>query len=92
MRLSPQLDFADLSRLSAIPGLRAAGVGAGPQTNKRLALAAAIAFLGMNGFRLTYSNDQAYELIMAVASGSLDDVPAIGEQLAAHIEQSDVSA
>jgi prophage maintenance system killer protein len=62
-----------------------------PQTNKRLALAAAIAFLGMNGFRLTDSNDQAYELIMAVASGSLDDVPAIGEQLAAHIEQSDVS-
>ena len=29
--------------------------------NERLALAAAIAFYGMNGMRLTLSNDQAYE-------------------------------
>ena len=43
--------------------------------NKRLALAAAIAFLGVNGRRLTFSNDQAYDLIIAVAAGELDEVP-----------------
>ncbi len=32
--------------------------------NKRLALAAAIAFYGMNGMRLTLTNDQAYALII----------------------------
>jgi len=35
--------------------------------NKRLALAATIAFLGVNGRRLTWSNDQAYEFVMSVA-------------------------
>jgi death-on-curing protein len=42
--------------------------------NKRLALAATIAFYGVNGRRLTLTNDQAYELIMAVAEGKLDSV------------------
>ena len=37
--------------------------------NKRLALAAVIAFYGLNGFRLTLTNDGAYDLVMAVASG-----------------------
>ncbi len=50
--------------------------------NKRLALAATIAFLGMNGLRLTTTNDEAYDLIVAVASGQLDDVPAIAAVLA----------
>jgi death-on-curing protein len=45
--------------------------------NKRLALAATIAFLGLNGRRLTCSNDQAYELVMSVAAGDIDDVAAI---------------
>nr|WP_228045860.1 type II toxin-antitoxin system death-on-curing family toxin [Saccharopolyspora sp. HNM0983] len=49
--------------------------------NKRLSLAATIAFLGVNGRRLTLSNDQAYELIMAVAAGELDDVTGIAERL-----------
>lgn len=49
--------------------------------NKRLALAAAIAFLGMNGQRLTMSNDEAFELVMAVASGQFDDVDAIALRL-----------
>ncbi|MDN5856280.1 MAG: Fic family protein [Actinomycetia bacterium] len=49
--------------------------------NKRLALAATIAFLGVNGRRLTLSNDQAYDLIIAVASGELDDVATIGNRL-----------
>lgn len=49
--------------------------------NKRLALAATIAFLGINGHRLTLSNDEAYELVIAVATGTLDDVPAIAKVL-----------
>lgn len=40
--------------------------------NKRLALAAVIAFYGLNGRRLTLTNDAAYELVMAVAAGHLD--------------------
>lgn len=49
--------------------------------NKRLALAATIAFLGVNGWRLTFSNDEAYDVVIAVATGTLDTVAAI----AAHI-------
>jgi death-on-curing protein len=54
--------------------------------NKRLALAATIAFLGLNGRRLTLTNDQAYELIMDVAAGHLDDVPSTAERLRAGSE------
>lgn len=49
--------------------------------NKRLALAATIAFYGINGMRLTLTNDEAYELVIDVASGRLDDVPAIASVL-----------
>jgi len=45
--------------------------------NKRLALAAVIAFYGLNGRRLTLTNDAAYDLIINVASGQLDTVDAI---------------
>lgn len=50
--------------------------------NKRLALAGTIAFLGINGRRLTLSNDQAYDLIVAVAGGELDDVATIAQHIA----------
>ena len=49
--------------------------------NKRLALAATIGFLGVNGRRLTLSNDEAYELILAVAAGELDDVLTIADRI-----------
>lgn len=49
--------------------------------DKRLALAATLAFLGMNGVRLTLTNDQAYELVMAVAAGRLDEIPQLAEEL-----------
>lgn len=42
--------------------------------NKRLALGAVIAFYGINGRRLTLTNDGAYELVMSVAAGRLDTV------------------
>ena len=51
--------------------------------NKRLALGAVLAFLGLNGWRLTMTNDEAYELIIAVASGETDDVPTISTRLRA---------
>ena len=49
--------------------------------NKRLALAAVIAFCGVNGRRLTLTNDAAYELIMNVAAGHLDSVDDIAKRL-----------
>lgn len=52
--------------------------------NKRLALASGIAFLGINGLRLTMSNDEAYDLIISIATGQLDDVSGIAAVLGAH--------
>jgi death-on-curing protein len=49
--------------------------------NKRLALAAVLAFYGLNGRRLTLTNDEAYDLVMAVAAGQLDTVEAIAAVL-----------
>jgi death-on-curing protein len=42
--------------------------------NKRLALAALIAFYGLNDRRLTLTNDEAYGLVIKVAAGELDTV------------------
>ena len=53
--------------------------------NKRLALAAKIAFLGLNGYRLTLTNDEAYTLVIEVASGQLEDVADIADRLRAGI-------
>ncbi|MGB6457314.1 MAG: type II toxin-antitoxin system death-on-curing family toxin [Streptosporangiaceae bacterium] len=49
--------------------------------NKRLALAGVIAFYGVNGRRLTLTNDEAYHLVMAVADGTLDNVGEIAARL-----------
>lgn len=51
--------------------------------NKRLALAATIAFLGINGQCLTLTNEEAYEFVMAVATGEIDDVAQIAAVLRA---------
>lgn len=51
--------------------------------NKRLGLAATIAFLGVNGRRLTLTNDEAYELVMSVAAGELDEVAGIAGRIRA---------
>lgn len=50
--------------------------------NERLALAGTIAFYGLNGGRLTLSDDEAYELVVAVAAGEQDDVESIAARLA----------
>jgi death on curing protein len=54
--------------------------------NKRLGLAAVIAFLGINGWRLTLTNDEAYDLVIAVAAGDMADVDEIAEALVAGSE------
>jgi death-on-curing protein len=51
--------------------------------NKRLGLAAVIAFYGLNGRRLTLTNDKAYALVMKVAAGELDHVEEIAAVLQA---------
>jgi death-on-curing protein len=50
--------------------------------NKRLALAGLIAFYGLNGHRLILNNEDAYDLVMAVAAGTLDVVDDIAGRLA----------
>lgn len=52
--------------------------------NRRLALAGGIAFLGVNGLRLTMSTEDAYDLIIKIATGELDSVQAIAEVLDRH--------
>ena len=52
--------------------------------NKRLALAGTIAFLGLNGLRLTYTNDEVYRLIIAVADGTIDEIGVLSQELAEH--------
>lgn len=54
--------------------------------NKRLGLAAVIAFYGLNGRRLTMTNDEAYDVVMAVAVGDVEDVAQIAQLLAAGSE------
>jgi death-on-curing protein len=54
--------------------------------NKRLALAAVIAFYGLNGRRLTLTNDEAYDLVISVAAGQLDNVDEISPVLQ-HVTQ-----
>jgi len=49
--------------------------------NKRLALAAVIAFYGLNGRRLILTNDEAYGLVTSVAAGQLDTVDDIAAVL-----------
>jgi death-on-curing protein len=57
--------------------------------NKRLSLAGTLAFLGVNGVRLTLTNDEAYELIVSVASGEVDDVATIAARLRAGSEETE---
>ena len=49
--------------------------------NKRLGLSGLLAFLGLNGMRLTWTNDEAYEFIVEIASGALDEVSEIAERI-----------
>lgn len=52
--------------------------------NKRLGVAAAVVFLARNGEHIDRLDENAaYDLMIAVAAGELDDVPKIAERLTA---------
>lgn len=57
--------------------------------NKRLGLMLLVVFLGVNGRRLAATNDQAYDLITAIADGALDSVTDIAAVLRPLVESSD---
>ncbi len=54
--------------------------------NERLALAATIAFLGVNGRRLTLTNDEAYHLVIGVAAGQRHEIADLADTLRAGSE------
>ncbi|MGC4175081.1 type II toxin-antitoxin system death-on-curing family toxin [Demequina sp.] len=49
--------------------------------NKRIAAIAMSVFLDINGEGLSLTNDELFDLVMAVASGELRDVPEIAARL-----------
>ncbi len=49
--------------------------------NKRTAWAATRLFYGLNGYRITASEDQRFEFIISVATRELDTIDAIAAQL-----------
>ena len=55
--------------------------------NKRLALSGIIAFLGVNGRRLTLTNDEAYDMVIAVSTGTMADIEEIAQHLQAGTQQ-----
>src|SRR5260370_42191536 len=73
---SPSLDAKAAALLHSLARSHALVDG-----NKRLALAALIAFCGVNGRRLTLTNDAAYDLVIEVATGQLDSVDEIAAVL-----------
>jgi death-on-curing protein len=74
----PDLDTKAAALLHSVARNRALIDG-----NKRLSLAAVIAFYGLNGRRLTLTNDEAYDLVISVATGALDTVDDIAAILRA---------
>jgi death-on-curing protein len=53
--------------------------------NKRLAWLATYVFLAKNGTKIDPDDDEAYELVMAIAAGELSDVREIAARLAAWV-------
>ncbi len=73
--------YADLAEKSSALAHSVARNHALTDGNKRLSLAALLAFLGVNGYQLTMSNDQAYDFIIEIAAGRLDEVAEIAIRL-----------
>ncbi|WP_062522644.1 type II toxin-antitoxin system death-on-curing family toxin [Demequina silvatica] len=49
--------------------------------NKRLGWLATVVFVGFNGFRVTGTQAEAFDLVWAIADGTLDDVGSIATLL-----------
>lgn len=54
--------------------------------NKRLGLAALFTFLGVNGARLRWTNNEAYDFIIAISAGEAVDLTALAVKIAAALE------
>ena len=54
--------------------------------NKRLAWLATYVFLAKNGIDLDPADDAAYDLVVAVAAGAIDDVDEIAAKLASFVD------
>ena len=54
--------------------------------NKRLGFVSLLVFYGANGLQLRLSNDAAYDLVIAVASGELPEISDISQTLAQSVE------
>ena len=52
--------------------------------NKRFSLYLTIAFIRLNGFRVVMSNDEAFDLVLAVAQGALE-LDEIARTLSEHL-------
>jgi len=52
--------------------------------NKRLSLILTFSFIEINGFLLTFTNDEAFDLVLAVAQSELE-LEEIAERLASHM-------
>lgn len=55
--------------------------------NKRVGFTAAVLFLRTNRTNLSFAEDEAYDLVIAVADGSLDDVSVVAARLQAWLRQ-----
>jgi death-on-curing protein len=55
--------------------------------NERISALALVIFLDINGRRLLLSNDELFDLTMAVASGELCDVPQIAARLRTELKE-----
>lgn len=56
--------------------------------NKRFSWYLTLAFLRINGYRVVMSNDEAFDLVLAVAQGALE-LDEIAAQFAAHLVAAD---
>jgi death-on-curing protein len=74
----PSLDLKAAALLHSLAGNHPLVDG-----NKRLAWLATYVFLDLNGPAPTAGQDDVFDLVMAVASGTLDDLEKIAAQLAA---------
>ncbi len=55
--------------------------------NKRLSAIAMVIFLDINGRRSMLTNDELFDLVMAVASGDLRDVPQIAARVRTELRE-----
>jgi death-on-curing protein len=57
--------------------------------NERLGTLAMLVFYALNGVRVTAADDELFDLVMAVADGTMRDVGEVGAWLGARTTQSD---